>query len=304
MSRSGISSLVLLAGLASGATANEPAPIGDNRAAEESTAVASPRYAWKLDAPLLLVGATLGLAASSMNTDVQSVPREGLNPADIRFGFDRRALGETVRGNSLSNRTRDLALTFPILLRLASGRGKSRWTDPLRLSVSYFEAMSLAEGITGVTKRAAGRPRPYTYQADPTRSSEPPYDVNNEAAFQSFPSGHATAAWCAVSVGICDHLLSRPAASWKEHALVGLIGGTLGAATAGLRVEAGQHFPSDVVAGSAIGLVSGSAVTLLHRYIRGDSRAPLPPRRSWIAAIAGTAAGIGVGAIAAETWGD
>ena len=266
---------------------------------------AIPRYSWKLDTPLLLSGGGLGLAASSLNTDVQTVPAEGLDPSRIRFTFDRHSIGESsTRGNQLSNQTRTAALAFPIVLRLASGHGKSRWSDPVVVGLNYVEAMSIAEGITAITKRATARPRPYTYLADSTRPTEPPYDANAEGAFQSFPSGHATAAWCAVSVGICDHLLSRPEANWKEHALVGLIGGALGATTAGLRVEAGQHFPSDVVAGSAIGIVSGSAVTLLHRYARGNARAPLPPRRSWLGALTGTAVGIGVGVIAAEAWGE
>ena len=75
-------------------------------------------------------------------------------------------------------------------------------------------------------------------------------------------------------MGMTTHLLQRPRASWVERAGVGFLGGVLAGSTSALRVEAGQHFPSDVLVGAGIGVVSGVAVPLLHRgeqQIRTDA---------------------------------
>jgi membrane-associated phospholipid phosphatase len=88
--------------------------------------------------------------------------------------------------------------------------------------------------------------------------------------------------------------MTRPAAGWKEQAVVGFAGGSIATTTSVLRVEAGQHFPSDVIAGGCIGVAGGVTIPLLHRYVVAGERAPSPSRASWLAATAGMAAGTGV----------
>ena len=56
--------------------------------------------------------------------------------------------------------------------------------------------------------------------------------------------------------------------------------------TALCRVQAGQHFPSDVLVGSGIGVASGIAIPLLHR---GDRS--LPSRRALLETLGGTVLG-------------
>jgi hypothetical protein len=74
-------------------------------------------------------------------------------------------------------------------------------------------------------------------------------------------------------------------------------------ATGGLRVEAGQHFPTDVAAGAAIGAASGTLVPLLHGYVDHGEVVPRPTLRHWLDRGAGIAAGIGVGALLTEALG-
>lgn len=260
-----------------------------------------PSHEWKLDAPLVAAGISGYLIGRNLGTDRRPVPVEGLQASDIRLDLDRRTLGHDAVGASrASDWLRNVSLTYPFALRALSPRGDRGLRSTLSVALLYMESLAIAEGITGVLKRTASRPRPYTYLPDSERPTTSQYDVSKPGAFQSFPSGHATASWCAVSVGILDHLRSCPDASWKEHAAVGLIGGVLGTSTASLRVEAGQHFPSDVAAGAGIGIASSAAVSLLHRYVTGEDRTPWPPRRSLLAALAGAAAGVGVGLVTAE----
>ena len=76
--------------------------------------------------------------------------------------------------------------------------------------------------------------------------------------------------------------------------MVGFAGAALATTTSILRVEAGQHFPTDVLAGAGIGIAGGATIPLVHRYVISGRRAPAPNRASWIAAAAGMAAGTGV----------
>ncbi len=288
--------------LSQGAAFLPVAPAAQSANSDGSTPSIHPSFGWRLDAALAGTGFASLLIARSLTADTRLAPPNGLLRSDIRFGFDERTIGHTdADAGRLSDRTRDLALAFPILLRAASERGGEHVRSPFRIALVYIEAMSIAEGTTSLVRKVVSRPRPFTYLPETERPLLAEYDARADRAFQSFPSGHSTAAWCAASLGICDHLLSRPSASCKEHVMVGFIGGVLAAATSSLRVEAGQHFPSDVVSGAAIGIASGTALPLLHRYAsRDDHRAPMPPRRSWVGAFTGMATGAAVGLFAAE----
>jgi membrane-associated phospholipid phosphatase len=251
--------------------------------------------------PLVATGVAALLIGRNLGTDRRSVPSEGLEASDVRLDVDRRTLGHNeASAGKASDWIRDVSLAYPLVLRAVSARGRERFRSPPAVALLYLESLTIAEGVTGIIKRTAARPRPYTYLPDSERPEDSQYNVTKVQAFQSFPSGHATASWCAVSTGIIDHLRSRPHASWQEHAAVGLIGGVLGTATSSLRVEAGQHFPSDVAAGAAIGITSSTVVSLLHHYAAGDDRTPWPRRKSWLAALGGTAAGLGIGLVTAE----
>jgi membrane-associated phospholipid phosphatase len=287
--------LILLLALALPATSD----------AEPAQVVAKPELSWRLDG--LLVGS--GLAAIGFSfalaTDDRPVPVDGFPSSDVRLDFDRDAIGKNdANAWTASHVMAGLSLSYPLLLRAAFSEDNERLSSSMNIAVMTLESVVIAQGVGGIVKPLVSRPRPFTYLAESDRPSGAEYDVQRERAFQSFPSDHSSTAWAAVSTGICDHLLSHPTASWSEHAAVGLIGGMLATATAGLRVEAGQHFPTDVAAGSMLGIACGTTVPLLHRYTSGSVKAPLPPRKSLVGALAGTAAGIGLGVLTVEAVGD
>jgi hypothetical protein len=113
---------------------------------------------------------------------------------------------------------------------LAPGKGRTAGDETWNQAEAY--AASLA--TTTLLKVAVGRRRP-------------------DGGGNSFPSGHSTAAFTAAT------LLWRNSGPW-----VGVPACAVAAATAFSRVESGRHYPSDVLAGAAIGVLSAGIIDSLH----------------------------------------
>ena len=115
--------------------------------------------------------------------------------------------------------------------------------DDVGYAVRFMGAMGVESLLTnGVVKTAFRRVRPAEY-ADIQFSHGLHRPITS-----SFPSGHATAAFCAAK-------LLGGGAGWY----------TLAAAVASTRVYVRLHHASDIAAGAAFGLVLGSA---LRRFVR------------------------------------
>jgi membrane-associated phospholipid phosphatase len=261
-----------------------------------------PRSRWLLDAPLLVSGATLLLVSRPLSVTRQVVPPQGLNPNTIFWSFDRSVVGNaSTRADRASDYFAGAALAYPMMLAFVSQPSGTRWSGTLRRALVYSETILIAEGMASVLKNLADRPRPFTYLPVDQRPTTPAFDVTADEAFRSMPSGHATLAFSAATFAMTDHLISRPNASWQERVAISSLGGVMAGMTGLLRVEGGQHFPSDVIVGGLIGTASGITVPLVHHYITADGhRAGLPSGRAWWQAIAGYVGGIGVGIVAAK----
>lgn len=254
------------------------------------------------DASLLGGGIALIAAAELLEVSVRPVPPEGLDPADIRWSFDRDRIGRfdfrAVRASDLASAA---SVAYPMALVLATQPAGERFRGTLRRSVVYLESFLLATGTSRLIKNSTDRPRPYTYVPSAQRPNDPTYDVTEHEAFQAMPSSHASSSFCGAAFAMTDHLLSRPQAGWPERAGVAFTGGLLASMTSALRVSAGKHFPSDVIAGGAIGMASGVLVPLAHHYATPiGRRAPLPAGRAWLQAAGGLCAGIGAGVLIVE----
>jgi undecaprenyl-diphosphatase len=115
--------------------------------------------------------------------------------------------------------------------------------DDVGFAARFVGAMGVESLLTnGVIKSAFRRVRPAAYEDLVFR-----YGLHRPIT-SSFPSGHATAAFCAAR-------LLGGGAGWY----------TLAAAVASTRVYVRLHHASDVVAGATFGLVLGSA---LRRFVR------------------------------------
>jgi membrane-associated phospholipid phosphatase len=134
-----------------------------------------------------------------------------------------------------------------------------------RPALALGAALALDLGLTEAGKRAFDRRRPWTYGVDPT-TGEPVDWASDPDATKSFPSGHTsvTAASCFATAENLRRAgaLDTPA---RRVLAYGLAAGATASAGA-LRVAAGKHFPTDVLAGAALGTGLGLLVPgLVHR---------------------------------------
>lgn len=122
--------------------------------------------------------------------------------------------------------------------------------DGLPYMVASLQAALWTEAVTEALKAGVGRERPVLYTSDAT-----PEDAGDRNNVRSFPSGHTSVAFSLAT----SYWLSR-------RELTGSPGvpGWLAVAAAGgvgvMRIAAGKHFPSDVLAGAALGMVSAIVV--------------------------------------------
>jgi len=125
----------------------------------------------------------------------------------------------------------------------------ARWIDD---GIPIVEALTFAQLAVQAIKFTTARQRPFVHYADPSRAHET--DDN-----MSFISGHSALAFAvATSAGIVAHRRG-----YKMEPLIWGVGMTLASTTAYLRIAADKHYFTDVLGGSAMGVLFGAAVPLL-----------------------------------------
>jgi membrane-associated phospholipid phosphatase len=122
------------------------------------------------------------------------------------------------------------------------------------LGLHSVESIVLSYVITGAVKTVAGRARPFMSK-DNARNFKLFRGLRDDD-YRSFPSGHATAAFALASVVSAETSHWWPETRW-------IIGPAMyGAATltAVSRIYNNQHWASDVLAGAAVGTLTGIKV--------------------------------------------
>jgi diacylglycerol kinase family enzyme/membrane-associated phospholipid phosphatase len=173
--------------------------------------------------------------------------------------------------------SRLLEATMPRLSRLANhgllwaGLAAGMWATrdmwARRAAWRGMGSLAVASAVTNVVaKGLAARPRPEVSRATSRRLGRPPRT-------SSFPSGHAASA-AAFAAGVS---LEKPGLAAPVIVLAAAVGAS--------RVTTGVHYPSDVLAGFAIGAATGG--TTLYwwpRRPRIPAAASRPPRQAPAAA--------------------
>jgi undecaprenyl-diphosphatase len=121
-------------------------------------------------------------------------------------------------------------------------------------AVVYANALTWSLAASQWLKVLAHRSRPVLYTSDAVVAAA---DRDNR---RSFPSGHATLAFAATTAYVV--MAGRERLPHRTRNAVLLYAASLGVAA--LRVSAGQHFPTDVAAGAALGAGIGWLAARVH----------------------------------------
>ena len=132
------------------------------------------------------------------------------------------------------------------------------WTDV----IIHVEALSLNWAIADMAKLAVRRPRPLAYQ-DSGGTGEDDGDTGRSLSFYSL---HVAAA-ASLATTTTYMSFARDHKPWRKWLTLSL-GATATAGVAVGRVLSLNHFPTDVIAGAAIGTTTALVVTHLHRINR------------------------------------
>jgi membrane-associated phospholipid phosphatase len=203
-------------------------------------------------------------------------PRHRLEPKDLLLGAAAAGLYATPHALGINHHPPDCvpcdAQTVPWFDRWAITDVRSGWgtassgvvlalaaLETLDLSRSgpdhYAEVAYLAEsaawalGSSELMKALVARKRPVLYTSGASAAAP---DLESQ---RSWPSGHTAVAFALATSYFLAPRDARAVPAWRRWA-------ALGAATSVglLRVLAGQHFPSDVVSGAALGAASALTV--------------------------------------------
>ena len=212
------------------------------------------------DIPVLLTGLAVGFAPTYLSIDIDQDLR-GLQPGQLN------AIDRTVVGNASTNAQRGsdillcASLALPMVLDFVDALSSDSLdglggfvTDGLIL----LEVSALNGILFNLAKFTIRRPRPYTYSAAPVA-----HDSLSNNASLSFFSGHTSLAFSMATSYSYIFQSRHPNSSWILP--VWLTSHGIAAATAYLRVRAGKHFWTDVLAGSVVGSMVGFLVPYLHK---------------------------------------
>ena len=184
------------------------------------------------------------------------------DPSEVP-AFDRWIAGVyREEADALSHTT--LAFSFAAPLGGWSHEFAREGTHTTPLVVS--QSMSATFLVTQVMKVSFQRARPFTYGV------ETPSNSTRDARL-SFPSGHTSMAFAALMSTAAIN--TQGARTSKKVAWYGFATG-LGSLTGALRVVAGKHYWTDVIAGAAIGTGLGLLFPALHSRTKSSSGRPEP----------------------------
>lgn len=156
---------------------------------------------------------------------------------------------------------RNISLVSPFAL-LASNRIRD---DAGTVGLMYAETLLLASAGSLLSKGIFQRTRPFVYNTGVPMHLK----AGNKEARRSFYSGHTTVAFAATFFLAKVYEDFYPDSGWKAVIWGGAA--VISSATGLLRILAGKHFLTDVLAGGAIGGLIGYGVPAIHKKSGGKS---------------------------------
>lgn len=228
-------------------------------------------YYLNLKRSLLYGGTAAGttVLGKHLRTTTPDLMLSDLQLNDVN-GFDRIATQYSSKRAALwSDYTLGAAQLLPALFLLER---KSR-RDILKIGLLYAEVSLINQGLTDIIKSTFLRPRPYVF--DENLAPETIIHRDDRAAFLSGHTSSTAAASFFFAKVFSDYF---PESRLRPYAWGVAI--ALPAATAYLRVRAGRHYPTDVIAGYTLGAGIGLLIPMLHKIQPANRRLTLLPTGS------------------------
>jgi len=158
------------------------------------------------------------------------------------------------------------SMPLPLILLL----DKKIRRDGPRVGLLYLEALSMTGTIYTLSAMSANRFRPYAYNPDVKLATR-----TRGGARNSFFGGHAAV------VGTSTFFMAKVYADYhpemRNKWILYSVAGAATLTTGILRIKAGQHFPTDVLVGMAIGPVVGVLVPHFHKNKNKERKLALYP---------------------------
>ena len=218
----------------------------------------------KVIAPTGLAVTALGLYLVSQDDPITLEQITALDRENVN-GFDRGATYNwSPDWDTFADWSKNTLLAASVLVPGTSLVLDGEWSDGLTLGAMFLETLSLHMGVTATAKALAGRTRPYAYNTAFTPEERYAIAGPDDASVnRSFFSGHTSMAFAAATfLSTVYGDVHGPTTTSKVIWASSL---SLAALTAVARVEAGMHFPTDVITGAVVGSAIGYLIPRLHR---------------------------------------
>lgn len=158
-----------------------------------------------------------------------------------------------------------------VLPHMVSGN----WSNVLTLGVMVGEVYFFTQGVTDITKALSGRIRPYLYNETYTPEERFEFQGTKKGASTSFFSGHTSMTFSLLVFTSKVFVDTYGKGTWSTVVWCSTM--AMAGTTAYLRVEAGKHFPTDVLAGALVGSAIGYFIPVLHKTTGSRLKVSLLP---------------------------
>jgi membrane-associated phospholipid phosphatase len=156
----------------------------------------------------------------------------------------------------------DITLTASIILPVFFFFESDKLEDVATYFIMYAETILIANSVKDFVKIALPRYRPYTYYDDTKEEM-----LKDEDSSRSFFSGHTAIAFSAASFLTSIYSKAYPEDPYRYFIYAIAYGGA--SVTGLLRIKAGMHFFTDVIAGAGWGTFMGFLIPKLHEVKKG-----------------------------------
>ncbi|MDD5307132.1 MAG: phosphatase PAP2 family protein [Deltaproteobacteria bacterium] len=214
-----------------------------------------------VDAPVLIVSGIAALMPARLNSEIEGPGcNNACDPSDVN-AFDRAVIGnDSAAARTASDVFLGAGTALPFALDLldvaVSSPADGTYglvTDTLVLA----ETVTVDMGITNVVKYTVRRQRPFTYDTGSTDAERADVD----SSF-SFWSAHTSTTFAMATAYSYLFMMRHPGSPLIAPCWI--LTELMAATTGVLRVVAGKHFYTDVIAGAVSGVAIGYFVPLVH----------------------------------------